>query len=92
MLVEKSCLQIPLLGLRTYSEQRPGETSAKALPAILFLVSLNAHTTIFDILHKQSQRFAQTKPTSEKPMKTMFQHEQDNQANYQTSYSLIDCN
>jgi hypothetical protein len=82
MLVEKSCLQIPLLGLRTYSEQRPGETSAKALPAILFLVSLNAHTTIFDILHKQSQRFAQTKPTfaqtnptSEKLMKTMFQHE-----------------
>lgn len=54
MLVEKSCLQIPLLGLRTYSEQRPGETSAKALPAILFLVSLNAHTTIFDILHKRN--------------------------------------
>jgi hypothetical protein len=35
--------------------------------------------TVFDILRKQSQRVAQTKPTGKSITKTMLQHEQRNQ-------------
>jgi hypothetical protein len=84
VLAVKSCLQIFRRGVRTKRELYQGDHLASNS---IFGYSRNASATVFDVLPKR-----QNEANEETLIKTMIQHEQDNQEKYQTSYSLIDCN